>query len=113
MHLGFAVADEKLRAAHDLFQLMLTMWCEFCDHKLPGRANCSRGFKLGKPLAEVAAEDLDRVRRYLWWWASRAQEFSRKDHQGLPRDIPDDLMSIDDIMEYITMSYDAEVPAPA
>ena len=88
----------------------MTAWCKYCAHKEilsngKKRADCSRQWKIS---SEDTEEDKERIRRYLWFWASRAQHMTRKKHQGLERHIPENLLSLDDIHEHIENTYDPD-----
>ena len=50
----------------------------------------------------------DVVRNYLWWWCSRASGKSRIEHQKLSREIPDDMLELEDFLEFIEMEYESE-----
>ena len=53
--------------------------------------------------------EIKMARRLLLWWCFRAREFSRKDHQKLPRDAPDgEMLEEDELKEAIANAYESE-----
>lgn len=79
-------------------------------------ANCSRQMKL----EDDSAEYKDRVRRYLWWWCTRANQGDRSDHQKLDKSdhhksvsLPDvaEMMEVDEYKELVQLTYDSNSDA--
>ena len=96
------------------YPTQMTAWCKFCKHNpkpIPGsgrkrKAHCSRQVTVNG----ASDEYKDRVRRFLWWWCSRASGLTRKDHQELEREVPSSsaLMTLDELQELIELTYDSD-----
>ena len=68
-------------------------------------ADCSRQMQL----TDHSEGHKERLRRYLWFWCSRADGLSRYEHQHLSRELPEtsDMLTVDEYKELIHMSYDS------